>query len=116
MIATALYTQIDPGRFAAFSPMVIEGLLRQKMGFTGVVVSDDLGQARQVLSIPAGQRAVDFLNAGGDLIISQNLGPAEAMAATVLAGASASASMRAEVASAAMTVLTAKQAMGLLPC
>jgi beta-N-acetylhexosaminidase len=116
MIATALYTQIDPSHFAAFSPTVIQGLLRQKMGFTGVVVSDDLGQAQQVLSIPAGHRAVDFLNAGGDLIISQDLGPAETMAADVLADADASASMRAEVAGAAMTVLTAKQSMGLLRC
>ena len=116
MIATALYTQIDASHLAAFSPAVIQGMLRQKMGFTGVVVSDDLGEAHQVLGIPAGQRAVDFLNAGGDLITSQDLGPAQAMAADVLAEANSSTSFRAEVASAVMTVLTAKQAMGLLPC
>ena len=116
MIATALYTQIDASHLAAFSPAVIQGLLRQKMGFSGVVVSDDLGEAKQVLGIPSGQRAVDFLNAGGDLITSQNLGPAETMAVDVLADANSSASFRAEVASAVMTVLTAKQAMGLLPC
>jgi beta-N-acetylhexosaminidase len=116
MIATALYTQIDATHLAAFSPAVIQGLLRQKMGFTGVVVSDDLGEAKQVLGIPSGERAVDFLNAGGDLITSQNLGPAQTMAADVLADANSSASFRAEVSGAVMTVLTAKQAMGLLPC
>jgi beta-N-acetylhexosaminidase len=116
MIATALYTQIDARNLAAFSPAVIGGLLRQEMGFTGVVVSDDLGEAAQVASIPAGQRAVDFIDAGGDLVTSQDLGPAETMAATVLADASASAAFRSKVASAVMTVLAAKAAQGLLPC
>jgi beta-N-acetylhexosaminidase len=116
MIATALYTQIDPSHYAAFSPEVIQVMLRQTMGFTGVVVSDDLGQAAQVASIPAGRRAVDFLNAGGDLVVSQDIGPAETMAATVLADASASASFRAEVASAVLKVLAAKHAQGLLSC
>jgi beta-N-acetylhexosaminidase len=116
MIATALYTQIDPDHYAAFSPAVIQQMLRQKMGFTGVVVSDDLGEAAQVLSIPAGTRAVDFVNAGGDLITSQVIGPAETMAAAVLANAGSSRSFRAEVATAVMRILAAKQAQGLLPC
>ena len=116
MIATALYTQIDPNRYAAFSPEVIQVLLRQKMGFTGVVVSDDIGEAAQVVSIPAGTRAEEFLNAGGDLITSQVLGPAETMASAVLATANASTAFRAVVAAAALKVLAAKQAQGLLPC
>jgi beta-N-acetylhexosaminidase len=116
MVATARYTQLDASRIASFSPVVIKQILRRQLGFTGVVMSDDLGEAAQVQAIAAGQRAVDFLDAGGDLIVSQDAGPAEAMAATVLAHADAAPSFGSEVATAVLAVLTAKQAQGLLPC
>jgi beta-N-acetylhexosaminidase len=116
MVALALYTQIDPAHYAVFSPVVIQQMLRQRMGFKGVIVSDDIGEAQQVAAIPAGRRATDFLNAGGDLITSQVIPPAETMAASVLAEANSSPSFQAEVAAAVMKVLTAKQALGLLPC
>jgi beta-N-acetylhexosaminidase len=116
MVALALYTQIDSAHYAVFSPVVIKQMLRQQMGFQGVVMSDDIGEAQQVQSIPAGQRAIDFLNAGGDLVTSQVVGPAETMAADVLADANSSPSFHSEVAAAAMKVLAAKQALGLLPC
>src|SRR5215469_1900174 len=51
MVAEATYTQIDAAHLAVFSPTVI-GLLRQRLGFGGVVVSDDLGQAVQVANVP----------------------------------------------------------------
>jgi beta-N-acetylhexosaminidase len=116
MIALALYTKIDPAHLAVFSPTVIQTMLRQRMGFSGVVVSDDLGQAAQVQNMSYGARAADFLNAGGDLITSQAIAPAEAMATAVLADANASASFRGEVAAAVEKILAAKQALGLLPC
>jgi beta-N-acetylhexosaminidase len=115
MVALATYTQIDPNRLAVFSPVVM-GLLRNQLGFGGVIVSDDLGEAAAVLSIPAGTRAIDFLSAGGDMVTSQTLQPAEQMAAAVLSQASSSASFRATVNAAARRVLTAKEAAGLLPC
>jgi len=116
MIALALYTQIDPAHLAVFSPTVIQTMLRQRMGFSGVVMSDDLGQAAQVQDMSYGARAEEFINAGGDLITSQVIGPAEAMATAVLADANSSAAFRGEVAAAAEKVLAAKQALGLLPC
>jgi beta-N-acetylhexosaminidase len=91
-------------------------LLRSGLGFHGVIVSDDLGQAAAVASIPAGQRALDYLNAGGDLITSQAIAPAEQMAATVLATASSDSGFRATVDAAVHRVLAAKQAQALLPC
>ena len=116
MVALALYTQIDPTHFAVFSPVVIQQMLRQRMGFKGVIMSDDIGQAAQVQSIPAGRRATDFLSAGGDLVTSQVIPAAETMAADVLADANSSSSFNAVVAAAALKVLTAKQALGLLSC
>ena len=115
MVAEATYTQIDPSHLAVFSPVVMR-LLRNGLGFRGVILSDDLGEAKAVASVPAAQRAIDFLDAGGDLVTSQDIGPAEQMAAAVLAQASSDASFRATVDAAATRILTAKQAQGLLPC
>jgi len=115
MVALATYTQIDPNELAAFSPAVMR-LLRKGLGFSGVIVSDDLGQAAAVQAIPLATRATGFLSAGGDLITSQSLAPAEQMAAAVLTRASGNAAFRATVDAAAQRVLAAKQAAGLLPC
>jgi beta-N-acetylhexosaminidase len=115
MVALATYTRIDAARLAVFSPAVMR-LLRSGLGFGGVIVSDDLGDAAAVASVPAGQRAIWFLDAGGDMITSQSLPPAEAMARAVLARATADAGFRAEVARAVLRILAAKQAYGLLPC
>jgi beta-N-acetylhexosaminidase len=116
MISLATYTRIDPGHLAVFSSRVMRVLLRDRMGFTGVIVSDDLGQAAAVASVSPAERALEFLNAGGDLITSQDSGPAISMYTAVLKRAATDAAFRSEVASAAMRVLSAKQAAGLLPC
>jgi beta-N-acetylhexosaminidase len=115
MVAEATYTQIDPDHLGVFSPVIMR-LLRTGLGFKGVILSDDLGDALAVASTPAAQRGVDFLEAGGDLITSQSIEPAEQMAAAVLSEANASAAFRATVDAAAQRVLAAKQAQRLLPC
>src|ERR1700733_2136161 len=115
MVALATYTKIDPAELAVFSPTVMR-LLRNGLGFNGVIVSDDMGQAAAVQAVPVGARAIDFLTAGGDLVTSQSLAPAEQMAAAVLAKASGNSAFRATVDSAAQRVLAAKRAAGLLPC
>jgi beta-N-acetylhexosaminidase len=115
MVALATYTKIDPSELAVFSPTVMR-ILRSNLGFNGVIMSDDLGQAAAVASIPAAQRAIRFINAGGDLITSQSLGPAEQMAQAVQSRAAASPSFSAAVNDAVTRILTAKQSYGLLPC
>ena len=115
MVALATYTKIDPTELAVFSPAVMR-LLRDGLGFNGVIVSDDMGEAAAVQSVPVANRATGFLTAGGDLVTSQSLAPAEQMAAGVLAKASGDAAFRATVDAAARRVLAAKQAAGLLPC
>ena len=122
MVALATYTQIDRTELAVFSPAVMK-LLRGPgsgsgpgLGFGGVIMSDDLGEALAVQSVPAAARAISFLTAGGDMITSQSLQPAEAMAAQVLAKATSSPSFRAVVDAAAQRILAAKQAFGLLSC
>ncbi len=116
MVALATYRRIDPHHLAVFSPVVMRAMLRDWMHFGGVIISDDLGAAQAVASVPPGNRAVQFIAAGGDLVTSKYVGPAEAMARAVLARAMASAGFRDKVAAAAAHVLAAKQRSGLLPC
>lgn len=115
MIATATYKEIDPSHLAAFSPAVIK-LLKSATGFDGVVISDDLGDAANVASVPAGQRAVAFLRAGGDMVTSQSFAPAEQMEKAVLSKTQSDPSFRTTVDGAAKKILAAKQKYGLLSC
>jgi beta-N-acetylhexosaminidase len=115
MVALATYTKIDASELAVFSPTVMR-ILRSQLGFNGVIISDDLGEAAAVQNIPAGQRAISFLDAGGDMVTSQSLGPAEQMAAAVLSRAQSDPSFASVVSAAATRVLDAKQRYGLLSC
>ena len=110
------YTRIDPAHLAAFSPVVIGGLLRGDLGFQGVVVSDDLGATAAVATMPPGRRALEFLLAGGDLIVSKTADATVAMVAAVQANATGGSRVAARVDDAALRVLEAKDAAGLLPC
>lgn len=115
MMSTARYTRLDPGRPAAFSPYVVGTLLRRNLGFDGVVISDDLAHARQVAAIPPAQRALRFVAAGGDLVLSVDPAPVPAMHRAVLRRARTDPAFRALVRASALRVLIAKQRQGLLP-
>jgi beta-N-acetylhexosaminidase len=114
MMSTAIYSKIDPNHPAAFSPTIVGGILRGNLHFGGVIISDDLGAAQQVASFPVGQRAVDFIAAGGDLVLTIEPGQIATMTAAVLAQARASATFAAQVNAAALVVLEAKAKRGLL--
>src|SRR5438270_13689310 len=116
MVAIATYTRIDPSHLAAFSPIVIGQMLRGTMGFTGVVVSDDLGATVAVAAIPPGDRAISFLAAGGDLVTSKTTDATHAMVLAVRSKVAADAAFGTLVDQAALRVLREKQARGLLPC
>jgi beta-N-acetylhexosaminidase len=114
MMSLAIYSQLDPANPAAFSPTVITGLLRGDLHFTGVVISDDLGAARQVAAVAVGDRAVRFIAAGGDVILTVAPGQIAPMTAAVLARAQTDPAFAAQVDAAVLRVLAAKQARGLL--
>ncbi len=116
MVALATYTRIDPNELAVFSPTIVTGLLRQRMHFRGTILSDDMGAAAAVASIPAGQRAISFVAAGGDLITVESLTAADEMDAALLSRAASDSKFRDQINAAALQVLTTKQAYGLLPC
>ena len=83
MISSAIYRRIDPQNQGTFSSTIINGLVRRKLGFQKVVISDDLGAAQSVQHIPAGERATRFLQAGGDLVINADPSLTEAMVGAV---------------------------------
>jgi beta-N-acetylhexosaminidase len=116
MVALAKYQQIDPAELAVFSPAVMRQMLRTSLGFTGVVVSDDLGATVAVANIAPADRAIGFLLAGGDFIISKTTAPANAMATAIAARASTDAAFKARVDDAALRILRVKAARGLVRC
>lgn len=114
MMSTAYYSRIDPNNPAAFSPTVINGMLRKDLHFKGVVISDDLGIARQVTAWSPATRALLFIASGGDMVLNVNPSTIPAMYDAVLAYARANPTFRNLVNQAALRVLTAKQARGLI--
>jgi beta-N-acetylhexosaminidase len=116
MVALATYRQIDPSTLAVFSPVVMRQLLRDSLAFNGAVMSDDLGATAAVANIAPADRAISFLVAGGDLIISKTIAPALAMAAAIQARASTDGPFRSRVDDAAIRVLRLKAARGLVSC
>jgi beta-N-acetylhexosaminidase len=115
MVSSAYYSRIDAERRAAFSPTVIKTMLRGDLGFTGVVISDDLS-ARAMQDLAPGDRAIRFIRAGGDLAIVGNADEAGAMAAAVLAQARRDKAFAARVAASATRVVELKSQLGLASC
>jgi beta-N-acetylhexosaminidase len=114
MISSAVYSRIDGAHPAAFSKTVIGGMLRGDLGFTGVVVSDDLGRAKQVQAWSAGARAVGFLAAGGDVVLTVDPTLVPAMVGAVTTRAAGDATFAAGVKASVLRVLRLKAADGLL--
>ncbi len=116
MISSAKYPQLDPDNVAAFSSKIITGLLRERLGFNGLVISDDLGAAVAVSDVGVGARAVDFIKAGGDLVLTVKPTDLPAMTAALAGEAARSSSFRSRVEDAALHVLRSKQKLGMLGC
>jgi beta-N-acetylhexosaminidase len=116
MISSASYPRLDAKNIAAFSDPIITGLLRDQMGFAGLIMSDDLGAAVAVRAVPVGSRAVRFIRAGGDLVLTIRPDDAAPMSGALLAAANRSPAFTNRVTDAATQVLRAKARAGLLTC
>lgn len=69
MTGPAIIDCIDPVNPVTVSKANLQGLLREELGFTGLVVSVDLDSPATALGVPVPQRAVDALAAGCDLLL-----------------------------------------------
>ncbi len=116
MISSARYPRIDADNLAMFSPAVISELLRDRLGFDGVVITDDVGAARAVAHVPVGERATWFLAAGGDIVLTAQPAQAKTMIAAVSARMAKDATFARQVEASVLRVLDLKVRLGLVPC
>ena len=107
MVNTAIYPHLDPSRApAAFSTAIINGILRQQLGFKGVTVTDSL-TAPAPAAIP--HAATKAMLAGSDLLIWGAESAAEKGYATLVADAPGSSALRARLAQAAHRIRALKR-------
>ncbi len=116
MISSASYPKLDAHAIGPFSSAIVTGLLRQRLGFTGLIVSDDLGAAVAPSGVPVGQRAVRFIQAGGDLVLTVKSSDAGPMVDALVAAAKGSPAFATRLNDAARHVIASKARAGLLGC
>jgi beta-N-acetylhexosaminidase len=114
MASSAIYDRIDGSEQAMFSAVVLTDVLRGQLGFDGVVISDDVGNADAVAGVAVGDRAVRFVGAGGTLVLTVEADQFEPMVDAVLARAEDDAAFAEVVDAAVRTALLAKARAGLL--
>ena len=73
MTAHIVNRELDAaGRPATLSPDIITGLLREELGFAGVVISDDMQMGAIVAEYGLAEAAVAAVNAGVDIVLLAN--------------------------------------------
>ena len=72
MTAHVLVPPIDENRIASLSPMIVQQILKNTLGFDGVVISDDLGMKAVSATIPLPEASVGALAAGCDAVLLCN--------------------------------------------
>lgn len=69
MVSNALYTSLDDKNPACFSSKIQNDLLRNKLGFKGIVVTDDLEMGAALSHNTVGRLAVQAIKSGSDLLL-----------------------------------------------
>jgi len=69
MVCHAVFKALDPLNPASLSPAVVQGLLREDLGFEGLILTDDLEMAAISASGDPAQAAVAAYLAGCDLLL-----------------------------------------------
>jgi len=69
MVAHILFPAIDPDSPSSLSKAMINGLLRDKLGFEGVVITDDLAMGAIARHYGMAEAALRAIEAGGDLVL-----------------------------------------------
>lgn len=116
MVSSARYPQIDAENRAMFSKAVVTDLLRGRLGFDGVVITDDVGAAKAVASVPVGERATRFIAAGGDVVLTADASQAPTMRAAIQARMKKSPAFAKQVDASVARVLALKARLGLASC
>jgi beta-N-acetylhexosaminidase len=115
MASHAVYENVDGRRLASQSPVILTDLLRRRLGYEGVVITDSM-EAEAVTSrstvAAASERA---LMAGADLVLMTGDGSFRPVSLAFLARARRDRAFRARVRAAAARVLELKRRLRLSP-
>ena len=69
MVGHLKYDALDPVNSASLSPAVMTGILRNELGFTGVVITDDLEMGAIANNVDLSTLGVKMILAGGDIAL-----------------------------------------------
>lgn len=69
MVAHILLPKIDLNNPASFSKTIITDILRKRMNFNGVVITDDMTMGAIIKKYDIGDASIKSLNAGSDIIL-----------------------------------------------
>ena len=109
MVGHARYAALDRNRIASQSRPIVEGVLREELGFRGVVVTDSM-EARASLATGSITRVSErAVRAGADLLLLTGRGSYRPVYEHLLAVAQRSPAFRARVRESATRVLALKQ-------
>jgi beta-N-acetylhexosaminidase len=115
MAGHALYPTLDDRRIASQSAPILEGVLREELGYRGVIVTDSM-EAEAVLSRSSTpEAAVRAVAAGADLMLTTSSGSYMPVFKRLLGEAKRSEKFRARVEESAARVLRLKERLGLRP-
>ncbi|MGA2712340.1 MAG: glycoside hydrolase family 3 N-terminal domain-containing protein [Bryobacteraceae bacterium] len=101
----------DPGIPATLSPKILTGILRDELGFKGIVVTDALEMGGIAQGFSVGQASVLALEAGADVLLMPPDG--EAAINAVEAAVKSGQITRKRIEESVMRILTAKAHLGL---
>ncbi|MHC5269446.1 glycoside hydrolase family 3 protein [Enterococcus sp. LJL98] len=111
LVSHNIVTSIDDRRPASISPQVI-AVLRQSLGFEGVIMTDDMDMLGLADFIPQEQAALAALQAGNDLILSSSY---QRQIPVVIAAVEAGDYAEADLDASVRRVLRLKEKLGMFP-
>jgi beta-N-acetylhexosaminidase len=69
MLSTAIYPALDQANAAAWSPLIVQNLLRGRLAYRGVTITDDLASAGVRSAMRPARAAVAAVASGADLVL-----------------------------------------------
>ena len=69
MVAHLQVNALDPSRPSSLSPVIVDGLLRKKLGFDGLVITDGIDMKGVTNTYSGGDAELAALTAGNDIIL-----------------------------------------------
>ena len=111
MLSHALYPALDPDAIASQSPAIVTGLLREELGYDGVVVTDSMEAQAVLARSGVADASVRAVRAGADLVLLTGSASWNDVFPRLLDEAQADPGFRARVRASAARVLALKRAL-----